>query len=339
MAELTEAELFEAELLEPEPLEQLQLIEPVSADALTPEIPSRRFGSWRLRHKLGEGGMAVVFLAESRGGPGQPVQAALKFMKPRVQEGVDFDALFAAEGDVMGMLRHPNLVEFYEVGKREGDYFLALEYCSGGDLSALMNAQRARGRPFPPPLALQIGIELLGALAAVHHAQNARGQSLGLVHGDLNPGNILLSPAQSRAKLADFGVVSGHALGPPEGSAAGKLHYLSPEQVQGKPLTAASDLFSLGVVLYEMLLGFRPFEGSTDSVVMDAICSARFDARPLSASERALFERALAKNPKNRFPTAGAFAGELLRHQLDSGLQAPPGALAKLMEELRQEGR
>lgn len=338
MADLTEAELFEAELFELEPVERLQPLEPLPADALSPEIPSRRFGSWSLRHKLGEGGMAVVFLAEARDDRRQPVQAALKFMKPRVHEEVDFDALFAAEGDVMGMLRHPNLVELYEVGKRDESYFLALEYCAGGDLSALMRAQRARGRPFPHPLALQIIIELLGALAYVHQARNARGQSLGLVHGDLNPGNILLSRSQSRAKLADFGVVTGNALGLPEGAAAGKLHYLSPEQAQGKPLSAASDLFSLGVVLYELLVGYRPFDGGSDQEVLDAICNARFDAGPLSSSERALFERALAKSPKNRFPTAGAFAGELLRHQLDSGLQAPPGALARLMEEVR-EGR
>ncbi len=336
MADLTEEELFEAELLEPEPVELVNLTEPVPADALAPAIPSRRFGTWALRHKVGEGGMAVVFLAEARGAHGQPVLAALKFMKPRAHEGVDFDALFAAEADVMGMLRHPNLVELYEVGKRDESYFLALEYCSGGDLSALVRTLRVRGRPFPHPLALQIVIELLGALACVHQAQNARGQSLGLVHGDLNPGNILLSREQSRAKLADFGVVSGHALGLPEGAAAGKLHYLSPEQAQGKPLSAASDLFSVGVVLYELLVGYRPFDGGSDAQVLDAICNARFDAAPLSNSERAIFERALAKNPKNRYPTAGAFAGDLLRHQLDAGLQAPPGGLAQLMDEVRR---
>lgn len=280
--------------------------------------------------------MAVVYLAETVDESGNLLPVALKFMKPRTLDGVDASELFATEGDVMGLLRHPSLVNFYEVGKQGETLYFAMEYCPGGDLEALIAALRAQQRPFPPSIALQIGLDLLRALAYVHQAQGVRGTCLGLIHGDINPANIFLSLDESRPKLADFGVVSSAALGGglPEGMAAGKLHYLSPEQAQGKPLTPQSDLFAMGVVMFELLLGRRPFDGPSSEAILDRIGAGRIDMPPdVSAGLRAVFEKALAKNPKNRFPTAGAFAAELLRYQLDSGLQERPLALRELTEE------
>lgn len=311
------------------------------APAAQPQlIPSRRFGSYRIVRRLGEGGMAVVFLAEAVDEQGNLLPVALKFMKPKVG-GTDVDAsdLFATEGDVMGLLRHPSLVNLFEVGKHQETFFFAMEYCPGGDLEALVSALRWQDQRFPASIALQMGVQLLEALAYVHQAQGVRGTSLGLVHGDINPANVFISLAESRPKLGDFGVVSSTALGGglPEGMAAGKLHYLSPEQAAGKPLTPQSDLFSVGVVMYELLLGQKPFDGPEPDAVLSKIVNGRF-ALPegVSPGLAAVFDKALARSPKNRYPTAGAFAGDLLRYQLDAGLQGLPGALKELCEEALQ---
>ena len=305
------------------------------------KVPSRRFGSYSVVRRIGEGGMAVVYLAETVDDLGDLLPVALKFMKPRAGEGdgVDASELFATEGDVMGLLRHPNLVSLYEVGKHAESFYFALEFCPGGDLEALVSALRWQDKAFPPSVALQIGIELLKGLAYVHQAQGVRGTSLGLVHGDINPSNIFISLDESRPKLGDFGVVSSTALGAglPVGLTAGKLHYLSPEQAGGKPLTPQSDLFAVGVVMYELLLGRKPFDGPDSDAIIERICAARYDLpSEISHGLSQLFERALAKNPRSRFPTAGAFAAELLRYQLDAGLQERPFALRELAEEALQ---
>ncbi len=301
------------------------------------KVPSRRFGSYNVVRRLGEGGMAIVYLAETVDERGDVLPVALKFMKPR--EDVDVAELFATEGDVMGLLRHPSLVNLYEVGKAGETLYFAMEFCPGGDLEALVSALRWQDKPFPPSVALQVGIDLLKALAYVHQAQGVRGTSLGLVHGDINPSNIFISLAESRPKLADFGVASSQALGGglPEGMAAGKLHYLSPEQVQGKPLTPQSDLFAVGVLMFELLLGHRPFDGDDPQKVFDRISAGKYELPDgVSDGLAAVFKKALAASPRNRYSTAGAFAADLVRYQLDAGLQEPPGGLRELAEEALQ---
>jgi serine/threonine-protein kinase len=213
-----------------------------------------------------------------------------------------------------------------------------MEYCPGGDLEGLLAALRWQDKKIPHSLALQIGIELLKALATVHRAQGVRGTSLELVHGDINPSNIFLSIEQSCVKLGDFGVASSCTLGGglPKGIAAGKLHYLSPEQTQCKAPTAASDLFAVGVVMYEMLVGRRPFMGSSEPEILERIGASRFDPPDLPALFDGFFEKALAKNPKSRFSSAGTFAAELLRIQVDGGLQETPGELGGLIQEALQ---
>lgn len=302
------------------------------------KVPSTRFGAYTVIRRLGEGGMAVVFLAEAIDERGGVLPVVLKFMKPKAAApGVDPNELFAIEGDVMGLVRHPSLVRLYEVGKYGDDLFLAMEHCPGGDLESLQSALRRRNRPFPRAIALQIGIDLLKGLAHLHQAQSARGTSLGLVHGDVNPANIFISLGESQPKLGDFGVTSSSAVagGLPAGMAGGKLHYLSPEQAQGQTLLPQSDLFAVGVVMFELLFGRWPFDGESQREIIDRICAGRYVLPRGTPPELSrIFEKALAAHPRSRFAGAGAFAGDLLRFQLDFGLQEMPGALRKLTEEV-----
>jgi serine/threonine protein kinase len=303
---------------------------------LTPteiEIPSRRFGRYRVRARLGKGGMAEVFLAETVDARGEQLNVALKLMR----DGVSEEA-FADEADLMSLLQHPNLVRQLEVGTAFGRPFIAMEFLLGGDLGSVMAAHRAQMIDFPLGMAVHVVGEVLRALAYFHRARTLTGRPLGLVHGDVNPANIFFSGA-GEVKLGDFGVAKSASLGigPGEGITAGKLHYLSPEQTRGEKLTPQSDLFSAGIVLHELVVGFHPFSTRDPSpeAVMATIRQAKLHLpeyvdRPLAQ----LLRQALAPDPADRFQTAGAFAGALAHYALDHDLQPTPGDVQAWLEGL-----
>ena len=292
------------------------------------EIPSRRFGRYVLRSRLGSGGMAEVFLAEAGKGDTPPQLVALKLMRKDVTAEA-----FADEADLMGLLEHPNLVRGLEIGEAFGRYYIAMEFLVGGDLDGLLRTQKQHGRRLPPALAVHVCLEALRGLACLHQARTRSGRPLELIHGDVNPANIFFS-GQGEVKLGDFGVAQarGWAVGPADGATAGTLHYLSPEQTRGDTLTQASDLFSLGIVLHELLLGQHPFarESTHADVVMGAIRAAKLSL-PDALDRRlaATLRKALAPDVGQRYRTAGEFAGALLSWSLDAGeLLAPQQALA-----------
>ncbi len=219
------------------------------------EVPSRRFGRYLVRSRLGKGGQAEVFLAEAVDERGQQVRVALKLMRPEASE-----EKFADEADLTSLLSHPNLVSMLEHGVAFGRPYLALEFLLGGDLTQVQAGYRRAMKAFPLTLGLHVCVEVLKGLSYFHQATTRTGLALNLVHGDVNPANIFFG-GDGEVKLGDFGVASSTQLdlGPPEGVAAGKLTYLSPEQTRGERLTPASDIWALGVMLYELVVGYHPF--------------------------------------------------------------------------------
>ena len=286
--------------------------------AKTVEFPSRRYGRYIVRSRLGEGGMAEVFLADAIPPRGDKFSVALKLMR----KGAPLEA-FADEVDLMGLLDHPNLVRMLESGQAFGRPFIAMEFLVGGDLKRLMEAHETLKRRIPLGVAVYVCIELLRALAYFHQLRTRSGRPLELVHGDVNPSNIFFS-GDADVKLGDFGVAKarGVDIGPQDGVAAGKLHYLSPEQTMGEPLTPASDLFSLGIVLHELVVGTHPFlrEETDDEVVMAAIRAAKVSLPDtVDPGMAQIIRKALTADPDTRYRTAGEFAGALLTWALDSG--------------------
>lgn len=284
------------------------------------EVPSRRFGHYLLRTRLGSGGMAEVFLADAVDLRGQPFSVALKLMR----KDVPVEA-FADEADLMGLLQHPNLVQRLEVGEAFGRPFIAMELLVGGDLGGLMRALSQQRRSFPQDMAVHVCLEVLRGLAYFHRARTRSGRPLGLVHGDVNPANVFFS-GEGEVKLGDFGVARARGasvdLGPADGVAAGKLHYLSPEQTRGEPLTPASDVFAVGIMLHELLVGLHPFrrEETNADVVMAAIRAARLSLPDsLDRTLAAILRKALAPDVASRYRTAGELAGALLTWSLDVG--------------------
>lgn len=297
----------------------------------TVEVPSARYGRYVLRSRLGQGGMAEVFLAEAVDERGDQINVALKLMK----KGVPEDS-FAAEADLMGLLIHPNLVRLYEVGRAFNRPYIAMEFLIGGDLKEVMDAHMRQNKGVPLRMGVHIALELLKALAFFHNASTRIGGPLNLVHQDVNPANIFFS-GQGDVKLGDFGVASSSyaGIGVGEGVAAGKLSYLSPEQTRAEKLTAASDVWAAGVVLHELVVGYHPFlkPGRSEQETMQAIRTAKiqvpeFVDKPLAA----IITKALTPDLAKRYRTAGEMAGPLFTYALDNSLIPAPRAVQEWLE-------
>jgi predicted ATPase len=263
--------------------------------------PGGQFGRYRVQRRLGSGGMGEVYLAEdARLGR----KVALKLLH---DQGTEALARLEHEARAASRLNHPNILTVYDVGEHERIAYIATEYVDGETLRARL----ARG-PLPSAEALAIMAAMAAALTAAHAA--------GLVHRDVKPENIMLR-ADGIPKLLDFGIAVPPAVDPGDdtlpdlGAAAGTLRYMSPEQARGAPADARGDIFSLGVVLYEMIAGRPPFDGPTPAAVLLAVCNdptpslARAGV-PAPTLER-LLGRALAKAADDRYPDMAAFAAAL----------------------------
>ncbi len=283
------------------------------------EIPSRRYGKYVVRSKLGQGGMAEVFLADCVDPSGDQMQVALKLMK----KGMTEDA-FADEADLMGLLEHNNLVKRLEIGQAFHRFFIAMEFLIGGDLRGVMEAHRKESLGIPTAMGIHVVIEVLKALAYFHQAKTRTGTPLNLIHNDVNPTNVFFS-AGGEVKLGDFGVVKSDFgdVGLKDGVTAGKLSYLSPEQIKGDRVGPQSDLWAVGVMLYELVVGYHPFQTDkqTQEQTMAAIRSGKL-ALPdyVDKPFAAIMHKVLSPDLKVRYKSAGEFAGALFQYALDNNL-------------------
>ena len=211
-----------------------------------------KFGHFTLGKRLARGGMAEVFLARQRGPEGFDRRVAVKRILPHLAETADFVRMFLSEARLAARLSHPNIVHIYELGQVDGDFFIAMEYVDGIHAGQLI--AHAEREPLPPELVARLGADAAAALAYAHRLEDADGSPLALVHRDVSPHNLMVS-FDGVTKLVDFGIAKA-AIKADEtrpGVVKGKYAYMSPEQTVGRPLDGRSDVFSLGVVLWELL--------------------------------------------------------------------------------------
>lgn len=263
-------------------------------------------GRYRLIRKLAQGGMAEVFLAVQRGAAGFERPAVVKRMLPDLAKHAEYRELFVQEARLMATLSHPNVVGVLDFGEEAGTYFLALELVDGVDLGrAIKGAER-----LSPALAAHIGAGVLRALHHVHTRTDARGEPLNIVHRDATPHNVLLGRS-GEVKLGDFGIAKlprGPSRTAP-GRTRGKLRYMSPEQAAGKPLDARADLFAVGVLLHECVVGRSPFGAASEAqllkLVKDGTVGPMEEVAKVAGERFAkVVGRALARLPGDRFSTA-----------------------------------
>jgi eukaryotic-like serine/threonine-protein kinase len=276
-----------------------------------------KVGRYELLHPLGCGGMAEVFKAKASGPAGFERDIVVKRILPQYTRDPDFVRMFADEARILGMMHHPNVVQAYEFGEDGGTLYLALEYVEGPSLSKILRTLRAANRPMPPVMVAYIAREICRALDYVHRLENADGQRMDVVHRDVTPSNIMLTPAGG-VKLLDFGVAkfATAAKSTRAGTVKGKPAYLAPEQLEGKPIDGRVDLFALGIVMHEMLTLQHLFAGDSDlhtakkimEMKIPSLTAKRDDVPP--DLERIVM-RALERDRKRRFATAAEMARAL----------------------------
>src|SRR4051812_19149922 len=276
-------------------------------------------GPYELGERLGLGGMAEVFVAYRAGPHGFAKKVALKRILPELAQDPRFVAMFCDEARISAPLCHPNIVQVIDFGESQGELFMAMEYVEGVSLAKLLRYVSGRRERFPLGAALFIAHEVLSGLSFAHSACDENGNPLSIVHRDVSPGNVLIGRAGD-VKLADFGIVRSAYVDRRTypGELKGKVGYMSPEQVMGIEVDPRSDLFTVGIILSEMLLARPLFSGQNEFDILTKIYEAdlssldRYGA-DLSPAVRDVLRRALAKAPSDRFGSARAFGDALRR--------------------------
>ena len=289
-------------------------------DRETAPLPSLLAGRYRIVSPLGSGGMADVYLAEDER-LGRPV--AVKVLKARLAADDEFLERFRIEARAAASLNHPGIVAVYDRGSADGATYIAMEYVCGESLKQRLRRDGA----LPPDEAVTVALAVLSALGAAH--------ARAIVHRDVTSYNVMLEEG-GRVVVTDFGIARmGDSALTRTGAMMGTSSYLSPEQAQGRQADERSDLYSLGVVLYETLTGRVPFRGETDvAVAMQHVSTAPPNPRTLSpdVSEAlaGVVMRALSKDPADRFQSADEFAAALRRARRPAGARTPAVAPAPI---------
>jgi serine/threonine-protein kinase len=271
---------------------------------------AERFGGYTLVERIGVGGMAEVFLARHSGVAGFEKDIVIKRIRNHLTEQPSFIEMFLGEAKLAAQLSHPNIVQIYDLGKIHDAYFIAMEYVAGRDLSAVIPKCRDVGIPFPIEYALKISSNLCEALHYAHTKADPLGSPLSIVHRDVSPENIRIG-WNGAVKILDFGIAKAatqlHET--QAGQIKGKISYMSPEQVMGKDIDRRSDIFSLGIVLYETMTGLRLFSGDTDMAIMSNIVEGKiyppsYFRADIPKDVEAIILKALEKDRRRRYDSA-----------------------------------
>ncbi|HEY1695781.1 MAG TPA: serine/threonine-protein kinase [Polyangiaceae bacterium] len=299
-----------------------------------------RLGPYDLLRRIATGGMAEVYVARRAGPHGFQKTVAVKRILPQFARDPDFVAMFVDEARVCARLGHPNIVQVFDFGEQDGELYMAMEYVDGTTGARLIRAAAGRGEEIPLDVCLHITLSILRALDYAHTARDDDGKPLDLVHRDVSPGNVLVDRTGA-VKLTDFGIARAAEIErrTDAGQLKGKLGYMSPEQVVGRELDARSDIFTLGIVLAEMLI-LRPlFSGGKELDVLLRIRDADLGAIDRAGARvpddvRAVLFRALSRDPALRWPSAAAFGDALEEVVRRRRLQVGPSRLAAFVEKM-----
>ena len=275
-------------------------------------------GSYRLKYRIGSGGMAEVFEGTVVGAAGFEKKVAVKSILPAYASNSSLVALLIEEARIATVLNHANIVQVMDFGRIGDRYFIVMEYVDGANLEQILDSARQKDMSMPIELACLIAREALCGLAFAQECVDGSGRSLNLIHRDISPPNIMVSRA-GEVKLADFGIAKARsrAIVTEAGLIRGKVAYMSPEQAVGAELDGRSDLFSMGVVLHEMLTGRKLFDGENQNEIMEKVRDAEIEppSRLRPEVPRLLDEvvmQALHREREQRFASAISFERALI---------------------------
>lgn len=297
-------------------------------------------GKYTLVRKLATGGMAEVFLARIDGPMGFAKKCVVKRILPHFNDDPRFIEMFLGEARLAAELNHPNLVQIFDFGEANGQYYLAMEFIDGPNVRVLNQATRRLHGAMDFALAARIIFLAAEGLHFAHELRNEQGEFLNLVHRDISPDNILVS-RNGGVKVVDFGIAK--ASSQPHltksGMIKGKMAYMPPEQLAREPLDRRADLFALGIVLYELITGGMPFDATSEVSIIQAIMSQqpleratvyRPDCPPML---EAIVNRCLEKDREKRYPSCRELQADLEKFIQSTGQSVGTREVAMLVEE------
>src|SRR2546421_2169583 len=293
------------------------------------------FGKYFLLKKLAAGGMGEVYLAKQQGPAGFQKMLVVKKILSHLTESKEFVEAFLGEARLAAQMNHRNIVQVFELGQESGAYFIAMEYVQGKSLRDLIDTTMRRKEKIPAELCRSLAEQICDGASYAHNLTDMAGRSLNLVHRDLNPQNVLISYGGD-VKIIDFGIAKSElsTVKTEAGMIKGKFVYMSPEQSLAKKLDKRSDIFAIGISLYEMLTGVNPFQKANIVSTLEAV--QRYEPPPPSRVDRAyapfdpIVAKALAKDRDRRYGDAAEMMDDLRRIVLPR----PAERLAQLMARL-----
>ena len=278
-------------------------------------LVGRRVGRYELLYEIASGGMAAVYLARARGASGFERIAAVKVPHPHLRKDEEFAPMFLDEARIAAKIHHPNVVPVLDFGEA-GVLYLVMDYVEGNHLAALIRAAGKKGERLPPGITLRIIVDALTGLHVAHELKDNDGTPLHIVHRDTSPQNVLIG-TDGVSRITDFGIARAEARATVtrDGQVKGKLSYIAPEQLAGEAVTRRADIFGMGVLLWEALVGQRLFRANSEAETVNLLLSGEIkkpsefvpDLEPLDA----IVLKALARHPEDRFATAAEFADAL----------------------------
>lgn len=313
----------------------------VEAPPPSPRVPvgGSPYGPYRLLERVAMGGMAEVFKAKRTGVEGFEKVLAVKRILPHLSDNKEFVDMFIDEAKMVAGLAHPNIAQIFDLGKIEKSYYIAMEYVHGRDLRSILRRARELEVRMPLDLSLLVVSRVCSALEFAHRKKDERGRAMQIVHRDISPQNILIS-FEGDVKLTDFGIAkaASKASITDAGALRGKLLYMSPEQAWGKAMDRRSDIFSLGIVFYEMVTDHRPFLGSSEMSILEMVreCNvaspSTLNPRVPEKLERVIM-KSLAREAEDRYQDAAEMFRDLER-VLHEWQPPQAGALTRFLEML-----
>lgn len=297
-----------------------------------------KLGRYTLVERIAAGGTAEVYRAVFSGQSGFAKTVAIKRLLPSWGGNDEVEAMLVDEALALTRLQHDSIVQVFELGMCEGAPFIAMEHVDGIDCSELLTKLIREEKPLSPALALYIADRTLSALEFAHRSLDSEGKPMGMVHRDVSPPNILLS-WRGEVKVADFGIAKGsHRTRRTQlGQLKGKYSYMSPEQARGEAIDLRADIYACGIVLCELLMARRLFEGGSDFEVLEKVRSANGPPKEISALPpelRVVLMLAMAADPSRRYQSAAEMSLDVLRCSSCVGGQASGREMASFLREL-----
>jgi|HubBroStandDraft_2_1064218.scaffolds.fasta_scaffold06681_4 serine/threonine protein kinase len=298
---------------------------------------------YRVIEKLESGGMAEVFRAESEGLQGFRKQVAIKRVLPHLSSKKKFISMFLDEARLSAQLSHSNCVQVFDIGVGDSAYFIVMEFVDGANLKAVIEQLKRAGKDFPVEAAVHISLEICKGLAYAHELTDPQGVALHIVHRDMSPPNVLITK-YGEVKIVDFGLAKANSqLEKSEpGIIKGKFSYLAPEAAMAQEVDARTDIFAVGIILWELLAGQRLFLGDTDFQTVKKVQAAVVPSisqinKKVPPELEKIIVRALARDPAQRYPTARALGLELSKFMFRYGVPVSTFDISSLVTGVMKE--